>query len=140
MISPDDDRISLQDTKIIGFDRREVQPDLTQSNLGIEYRDLSRRVVWVHGNLCVHSLFRPERRIDRTLPSSLDPLPFDSNHFDFIRICCIGLEVPEDSWQELLEVCFLVCEADRARVPFPRNTTAYWSCVIFVAVQMAIVL
>ena len=37
-------------------------------------------------------------------PGSLETLPFDSNSFDFVRICCIGLEVPEDSWQELLEV------------------------------------
>ncbi|TFK92667.1 S-adenosyl-L-methionine-dependent methyltransferase [Polyporus arcularius HHB13444] len=74
------------DTTFVGFDLRNLQPDLAQSNLGIEYRDLSQRIKWVHGDF-------------------LDPLPFEANHFDFVRICCIGLDVPEDSWQELLEEC-----------------------------------
>ncbi|KAI1796852.1 hypothetical protein LXA43DRAFT_984831 [Ganoderma leucocontextum] len=71
---------------VVGFDKRKIQPDLKQISLGIEYKDLSKRVRWVHGDF-------------------LDPLPFESNHFDLVRICCIGLEVPEDSWQELLEEC-----------------------------------
>ncbi|TBU42365.1 hypothetical protein BD309DRAFT_963122 [Dichomitus squalens] len=74
------------DTKIVGFDVRTIQPDLGQISLGIEYRDLARRVQWVHGDF-------------------LEPLPFESNHFDLVRICCVGLWVPEDSWQELLEEC-----------------------------------
>ncbi|RPD60122.1 S-adenosyl-L-methionine-dependent methyltransferase [Lentinus tigrinus ALCF2SS1-7] len=74
------------DTTFVGFDLRNVQPDLTQTNLDIEFRDLSQRIKWVHGDF-------------------LDPLPFEANQFDLVRICCIGLEVPEDSWQELLEEC-----------------------------------
>ena len=102
-----------QDSKIIGFDRRDVQPDLTQLNLGIEYRDLSKRVIWMHGNLCVYhpSFSWPRWQLSCLIRDaysfvfrSLEPLPFESDHFDFVRICCIGLEVPEDSWQELLEV------------------------------------
>lgn len=42
-----------QDTTFVGFDLRNLQPDLSQINLGIEYRDLSRRITWVHGDLCV---------------------------------------------------------------------------------------
>ncbi|PIL35545.1 hypothetical protein GSI_02273 [Ganoderma sinense ZZ0214-1] len=71
---------------VVGFDKRKIQPDLKQITLGIQYRDLAKRVQWVHGDF-------------------LDPLPFESNHFDLVRICCVGLEVPEDSWQELLEEC-----------------------------------
>ncbi|KAI0737083.1 hypothetical protein C8Q80DRAFT_1222974 [Daedaleopsis nitida] len=69
---------------LVGFDLRSVQPDLSQVNLGIEYRDLSKRIQWVIGDF-------------------LDPLPFDANQFDLVRICCIGLEVPRLG-QELLEV------------------------------------
>ncbi|KAH9945153.1 S-adenosyl-L-methionine-dependent methyltransferase [Epithele typhae] len=72
--------------RIVGYDQRDIQPDLTQLNLGIEVRDLSQRVRWEHGDF-------------------LDPLPFESNYFNHIHICGIGLEVPEDSWQELLEEC-----------------------------------
>ncbi|KAI0661765.1 hypothetical protein C8Q70DRAFT_967350 [Cubamyces menziesii] len=71
---------------VVGFDIRTVQPDLTQVKLGIEYRELAERVKWIHGDF-------------------LDPLPFESEHFDFVRICCIGLSVPEDQWQDLLEEC-----------------------------------
>ena len=37
----------------------------------------------------------------------LDGLPFPSNHFDFIRIAGMGLAIPEDQWQPVLEVCIL---------------------------------
>ena len=55
-------RHSLQDTigttqeaTVVGFDKRKIQPDLKQIiKLGIEHRDLSKRVRWVHGDLCVH--------------------------------------------------------------------------------------
>ncbi|EAU85630.2 hypothetical protein CC1G_06343 [Coprinopsis cinerea okayama7 len=68
---------------IIGFDITDVQPNLH----GLEhYRHLSRRVKWVHGNL-------------------LDGLPFPESQFDFVRIAYIGLGVPEDEWQFVLEAC-----------------------------------
>jgi len=35
----------------------------------------------------------------------LDGLPFPRDHFDFVRVAGIGLGVPEDEWQSLLEVC-----------------------------------
>ncbi|KAH9846682.1 hypothetical protein C2E23DRAFT_851900 [Lenzites betulinus] len=71
---------------VVGLDIRPVQPDLTMVDLGIECRELSERVTWVHGDF-------------------LDPLPFEANQFDLVRICCIGLSVPEDSWQDLVEEC-----------------------------------
>lgn len=55
---------------------------------------------------CSPSLYMRRFAMVLTKHFSLDPLPFEANHFDLVRICCIGLEVPEDSWQELLEVCF----------------------------------
>ncbi|KAI0367799.1 S-adenosyl-L-methionine-dependent methyltransferase [Pilatotrama ljubarskyi] len=105
---------------IVGFDIRSIQPDLTLVNLGIEYRELAGRVKWVHGDF-------------------LDPLPFESGHFDLVRICCIGLNVPEDSWQDILEECArvlrpggsieiieedLLFPAGRTRKPDPERTSS----------------
>ncbi|KAI0749821.1 hypothetical protein C8Q80DRAFT_649111 [Daedaleopsis nitida] len=110
---------SWPNSHFVGFDLRSVQPDLSQVNLGIEYRDLSKRIQWVIGDF-------------------LDPLPFDANQFDLVRICCIGLEVPEDSWQELLEECARVLKpgavlevieedllfpAGRTRKPMPERNS-----------------
>ncbi|KAJ8521927.1 hypothetical protein ONZ45_g1449 [Pleurotus djamor] len=67
---------------IIGYDLSDIQPKLSRLP---SHHDLARRVKWVHGNL-------------------LDGLPFPSAHFDFIRIVGLGLGVPEDEWQFVLEV------------------------------------
>ncbi|KAI0925790.1 hypothetical protein AcW1_008122 [Taiwanofungus camphoratus] len=69
-------------SQLVGFDILANQPDFTRPEL--ELADVAPRVTWVHGNL-------------------LDPLPFPSERFDFVRICEIGLGVPEDEWQFLLE-------------------------------------
>ncbi|KAF4571514.1 hypothetical protein EYR36_008853 [Pleurotus pulmonarius] len=69
------------DSTIIGFDYYRVQPNLSVLP---SHRDLARRVQWVHGNL-------------------LDGLPFPPSHFDFVRVAGIGLGVPEDEWQFVLE-------------------------------------
>ncbi|KAI0719317.1 hypothetical protein C8T65DRAFT_636312 [Cerioporus squamosus] len=68
--------------------------------------DLRNRIKWVHGDF-------------------LDPLPFQADQFDLVRICCIGLEVPEDSWQELLEVLEedLIFPAGRTRKPEAERTS-----------------
>ncbi|KAF8969218.1 hypothetical protein BDZ97DRAFT_1915561 [Flammula alnicola] len=70
-----------QNSEIIGFDIVKIQPRLHD----IEYlRPLSQRIRWVHGNF-------------------LDGLPFPSNHFDFVRMAGLGLAIPEDEWQFVLE-------------------------------------
>ncbi|KAK0235952.1 hypothetical protein EDD85DRAFT_622006 [Armillaria nabsnona] len=66
---------------IIGFDLKEIQPRLYEID---SHKDLARRVKWLHGNL-------------------LDGLPFPPDHFDFVRVARIGLGVPEDEWQYVLE-------------------------------------
>ncbi|KAI8980216.1 hypothetical protein BD414DRAFT_493967 [Trametes punicea] len=71
---------------IVGFDLLPIQPDLTQTKLGIEFKELSERIEWVHGDF-------------------FNDLPFESDHFEFVRISLIGLSVPEDMWQEILEEC-----------------------------------
>ncbi|KAF8964951.1 hypothetical protein BDZ97DRAFT_1814073 [Flammula alnicola] len=71
-----------QNSKIIGFDIVKIQPRLHD----IEYlRPLSQRIGWVHGNF-------------------LNGLPFPSNHFDFVRMAGLGLAIPEDEWQFVLEI------------------------------------
>ncbi|KAJ7104060.1 S-adenosyl-L-methionine-dependent methyltransferase [Mycena belliarum] len=94
--------------QIIGFDLRDVQPELLQ--LDAYYMRtledaggsphplpiasaLANRLRWVHGNL-------------------LDGLPFPSEHFDFVHISGIGLGVPEDEWQFVLEEVSRVMEAN----------------------------
>ncbi|KAJ7126888.1 S-adenosyl-L-methionine-dependent methyltransferase [Mycena epipterygia] len=84
---------------ITGFDLTQIQPELLQ--LDAFYMEclqdagqsahplpiadaLAARVRWVHGNL-------------------LEGLPFPSDHFDFVHISGIGLGVPEDEWQFVLE-------------------------------------
>ncbi|CDO70648.1 hypothetical protein BN946_scf184756.g15 [Trametes cinnabarina] len=72
--------------RVVGFDKLAIQPDLTQVKLGIDCRELSERVKWVHGDF-------------------LDRLPFEDDQFEFVRICNIGLAVPEIFWQDLLLEC-----------------------------------
>ncbi|RDB26274.1 Demethylmenaquinone methyltransferase [Hypsizygus marmoreus] len=66
---------------IVGYDLRKAQPNLFKFE---QYRDIAHRVKWVHGNL-------------------LDGLPFSSSQFDLVRIVNIGLGVPEDEWQFVLQ-------------------------------------
>ncbi|KAF7336691.1 Methyltransf-25 domain-containing protein [Mycena venus] len=85
--------------QIIGFDLKDIQPELFQldasymrclEDCGLSPKplpianEIASRVRWVHGNL-------------------LDGLPFPSEYFDFVHISGIGLGVPEDEWQSVLE-------------------------------------
>ncbi|KAK7033191.1 Methyltransf-25 domain-containing protein [Favolaschia claudopus] len=93
--------------QIVGYDLKDIQPDLFQleatymrclEDCGLSPEPLpvadetASRVQWVHGNL-------------------LDGLPFPSDHFDFVHVSGIGLGVPEDEWQSVLE------EISRVLVP-----------------------
>ncbi|GJE88689.1 S-adenosyl-L-methionine-dependent methyltransferase [Phanerochaete sordida] len=80
------------DCKFIGLDYRQVQPDLKRFAEQPDISNVVDRVRWVHGNF-------------------LDPLPFKSNDFDFVRICGIGIGVPEDEWGHLLQ------EVSRVLIP-----------------------
>ncbi|EPQ52800.1 hypothetical protein GLOTRDRAFT_140421 [Gloeophyllum trabeum ATCC 11539] len=75
-----------EESTFVGFDIQEVQPNLERLP---EYEDICRRVEWVHGNF-------------------LERLPFPSAHFDFVRMASIGLGVPEDEWQDLLEEIYRI--------------------------------
>ncbi|KAF6759940.1 hypothetical protein DFP72DRAFT_884720 [Ephemerocybe angulata] len=66
---------------VVGFDIANIQPNLQDLE---HFRHLAPRVKWAHGNL-------------------LEGLPFPSSQFDFVRIAYIGLGVPEDEWQFVLE-------------------------------------
>lgn len=67
-------------SEFVGLDIKKIQPDLSRTG----HMDLASRINWVHANF-------------------LTALPFGSNLFDFVRIRYIGLAVPEDKWQDLLE-------------------------------------
>ncbi|KAF7374822.1 Methyltransf-25 domain-containing protein [Mycena sanguinolenta] len=94
--------------QIVGFDLKAIQPELLA--LDASYmrsledagfapeplpiaNDIANRVQWVHGNF-------------------LDGLPFHSDYFDFIHISGIGLGVPEDEWQFVLEEVSRVMRPD----------------------------
>ncbi|KIK63000.1 hypothetical protein GYMLUDRAFT_242078 [Collybiopsis luxurians FD-317 M1] len=66
---------------IIGMDVNNQQPQLDKLE---PYKHLALRIKWVCGNF-------------------LDGLHFPANHFDFVRMARIGLGVPEDEWQFVLE-------------------------------------
>lgn len=73
----------------VGFDVLRVQPNLGRSKIASSISSTSTnnfasRIQWMHGNF-------------------LERLPFESGHFDFIRLCCLGMGVPEDEWQDLLQ-------------------------------------
>ncbi|KAF8907313.1 hypothetical protein CPB84DRAFT_302751 [Gymnopilus junonius] len=68
-------------SKFYGFDVAKIQPRLQEMHY---YKALARRIEWLHGNF-------------------LDGLPFESDYFDFVRIAGLGLAIPEDEWQTLLE-------------------------------------
>ncbi|KAL0577129.1 hypothetical protein V5O48_004843 [Marasmius crinis-equi] len=69
------------ESTVIGLDVKSIQPKLYKVE---GFNDLSRRLKWIQGNL-------------------LDGLPFPPDHFDLVRIARIGLGVPEDEWQKVLE-------------------------------------
>ncbi|KAG6862489.1 hypothetical protein C0995_000035 [Termitomyces sp. Mi166 len=69
---------------VVGFDVKDIQPKLLHSLTREHHSDIAHRVKWVHGNL-------------------LDGLPFHCDRFDFVRMVNIGLGVPEDEWQYVLE-------------------------------------
>ncbi|KAF8813307.1 S-adenosyl-L-methionine-dependent methyltransferase [Phlegmacium glaucopus] len=75
-----------KNSTIIGFDIAKIQPRL--SSIG-HVSPLSHRINWVHGNL-------------------FDGLPFPPNHFDFVRMVGMGLAIPEDEWQSVLEDVYRV--------------------------------
>ncbi|TFK33245.1 hypothetical protein BDQ12DRAFT_738933 [Crucibulum laeve] len=70
------------ESTIIGFDIADMQPPLV--SMENPFKDLARRVRWAHGNL-------------------LDGLPFPPCNFDYVRIVGLGLAIPEDEWQYVLE-------------------------------------
>ncbi|THH07378.1 hypothetical protein EW145_g3428 [Phellinidium pouzarii] len=69
-----------KDTAFVGFDIHKRQPNLSRTLQA----DLSERVQWVHGNF-------------------LEPLPFADGEFDLARMQNIGLGVPEDEWQNVID-------------------------------------
>ncbi|KAJ6513169.1 hypothetical protein C8R45DRAFT_1059467 [Mycena sanguinolenta] len=94
--------------QIVGFDLKAIQPELLE--LDASYmrsledaghspeplpiaNEIANRVRWVQGNF-------------------LDPLPFHSDHFDYVHISGIGLGVPEDEWQFVLEEVSRVMRPD----------------------------
>ncbi|KAF9267849.1 hypothetical protein L218DRAFT_894059 [Marasmius fiardii PR-910] len=69
------------ESTIIGIDITSIQPKIK----GIDtLNDLAGRLQWIQGNI-------------------LDGLQFPPDHFDLVRIARIGLGVPEDEWQFVLE-------------------------------------
>ncbi|KAH7913582.1 hypothetical protein BJ138DRAFT_1145796 [Hygrophoropsis aurantiaca] len=68
-----------QGSTVVGFDIEALQP-----KWNILEKSVSRRIRWVQGNV-------------------LDPLPFLTGQFDFVRMVRMGLHVPEDEWQYVLE-------------------------------------
>ncbi|THV07344.1 hypothetical protein K435DRAFT_742431 [Dendrothele bispora CBS 962.96] len=68
-------------SKIIGFDLKDNQLKVGKSDI---YSDLVGRLQWKQGNF-------------------LDSLPFPTDTFDFVRISRLGLAIPEDEWQFVLE-------------------------------------
>ncbi|KAK7463533.1 hypothetical protein VKT23_006881 [Stygiomarasmius scandens] len=69
---------------IVGFDLVKRQPNLAKfEKLGM-YKDLTKRLHWKQGNF-------------------LENLPFPSDHFDLVRVSRLGLAIPEDEWQFVLE-------------------------------------
>ncbi|KAJ6609229.1 S-adenosyl-L-methionine-dependent methyltransferase [Mycena sp. CBHHK59/15] len=96
------------EAQVVGFDLKEIQPELPQLDAyymraledagktphPLPIADaLGGRLRWIHGNL-------------------LDGLPFASDHFDFVHIAGIGLGVPEDEWQFVLEEVSRVMKAN----------------------------
>ncbi|EMD34054.1 hypothetical protein CERSUDRAFT_117562 [Gelatoporia subvermispora B] len=69
----------------VGFDILRIQPELSKSSeIADASGDISSRITWTQGNF-------------------LEALPYPDCQFDFVRICCIGLGVPESEWPHLLE-------------------------------------
>ncbi|KAJ3824700.1 hypothetical protein F5878DRAFT_312394 [Lentinula raphanica] len=70
-----------ENSTIVGLDVMDVQPKLFTLD---PYKNLTRRIKWMHHNL-------------------LEGLPFPDDCFDFVRMSRLGLGVPEDEWQFVLE-------------------------------------
>ncbi|KAG6910860.1 hypothetical protein DXG01_007177 [Tephrocybe rancida] len=66
-----------KDSTFVGYDFRNMQPNLHHPKTLKYHRGIAHRIEWFHGNL-------------------LDGLPFSSDQFDLVRVVNIGLGVPED--------------------------------------------
>ncbi|KAF9525649.1 hypothetical protein CPB83DRAFT_859105 [Crepidotus variabilis] len=66
---------------IVGLDVESVQPRLDRLP---GFEQLAQRVKWVKANF-------------------LETLPFQPHTFDFVRMCNVGLAIPEDEWLVVLE-------------------------------------
>lgn len=84
---------------------------MTSKRFNLHFRKWARNFFLLHGELngymeiCeIHPCFYPSYQSDLPHLKSLDGLPFPSNHFDFVRIANLGLAIPEDEWQTVLEV------------------------------------
>lgn len=87
------ERFTLQGSTFVGFDIHKRQPNLSRTLQA----DLSKRVQWVHGNLCVSKLYDNLLVLELLIHYiSLEPLPFADGEFDLARMQNIGLGVPED--------------------------------------------
>ncbi|KAI0077929.1 hypothetical protein K474DRAFT_1706959 [Panus rudis PR-1116 ss-1] len=77
-----------KNTQFVGFDLFRVQPNLHRlgviDTLNSSYEGFSDRIHWVHGDI-------------------LEKLPFESEYFDFVRICNISLGIPEDEWLDVFQ-------------------------------------
>lgn len=74
----------MQEATFVGLDLQNCQPDLRRPEYGLQH--IASRIDWVHEDF-------------------LEPLPFDAEVFDYVRFGNVGLAVPEDEWQSLLEEC-----------------------------------
>jgi len=74
-----------KETSFVGLDIDDRQPDVVRTSKTVsDANNLVDRVRWVKANF-------------------LEDLPFLADSFDFVRICGLGLAVPEDEWQSLLQ-------------------------------------
>ena len=88
-----------------GFDKVNIL-----SPLAVEHR-VQGQIEFIRGNLYVfhNTFFLILIFIHSCAPSSLQhPLPFDSRTFDLIRMSCLTLCIPTDSWAHVLEEVYRV--------------------------------
>jgi len=92
---------------VTGYDKVDILKGLLP--LAVEDR-VKGQIEFIRGNLYVfhNTFFVILIFIHSCVPSSLEQLPFGSNTFDLIRMSCLTLCVPTDSWAHVFEETYRV--------------------------------
>lgn len=83
---------------------------LATSNRKLAFRRISRKESNGFKAICVYTLILTRHYVAHLCTTSLEPLPFPANHFDFVRGCRLSFHVPEDEVRGVTYIHALIAD------------------------------